>query len=228
MIRSAAPGRTDSYPLNSSTAGREPLLLIDAEIMRSPVSRPSQQLVLLHRVLEVFHRLAQRVPRFLPSVESEILCMCHRRCSNHLSGAQSSDYRSVPATHHIVQAQHPSSLLTSMVTIAHPSRMVEVVFSNSSFSIHHRDNLNTSLPKQRKKAPTSIGGGMNCARCSNMLSCSSMLIFGMDKHNIVTSPGVERASTSVERKATATEPSGPVVSFCEETRNRHPQPTLRR
>ena len=39
-------------------------------------------------------------------------------------------------------------------------------------------------------------------------SAKNMLIFGMDKHNIVKSPGVERTSTPVEHKATATEPSG--------------------
>lgn len=59
-------------------------------------------------------------------------------------------------------------------------------------------------------------------------SARNMLVFGMDKHNVVKSPGVERASTLVEREASATEPSGAVVSFCEETGNRHPQPVLNR
>lgn len=56
----------------------------------------------------------------------------------------------------------------------------------------------------------------------------NMLVFGMDEHNGVKSPGVERASTSVERKATATEPSGPVVSCCDEAGNRHLKPALNR
>ena len=59
-------------------------------------------------------------------------------------------------------------------------------------------------------------------------SAMNMLVFGMDEHNIVASPGVERASTPVERKASTTEPSGPVASFCGEAGNRHPQPALRR
>ena len=40
-------------------------------------------------------------------------------------------------------------------------------------------------------------------------SAKNMLIFGMDEHNIVKSPGVGRASTPVERKASAMESSGP-------------------
>lgn len=52
-------------------------------------------------------------------------------------------------------------------------------------------------------------------------SARNMLVFGMDEHNVIKSPGVERASTPVEHKATTTEPSGPAASFCEETRNRH-------
>ena len=59
-------------------------------------------------------------------------------------------------------------------------------------------------------------------------SAKNMLIFGMDEHNIVKSPGVERTSTPVEHKATATEPSGSVVSLCREAGSRHPQPALRR
>ena len=59
-------------------------------------------------------------------------------------------------------------------------------------------------------------------------SAKNMLVFGMDKHNIVKSPGVERASTPVEHKATATEPSGSVVSLCDEAGNCHPQPALSR
>ena len=44
----------------------------------------------------------------------------------------------------------------------------------------------------------------------------NMLVFGMDEHNGVKSPGVERASTPVEHKATATEPSRSVASLCGE------------
>ena len=59
-------------------------------------------------------------------------------------------------------------------------------------------------------------------------SAMNMLVFGMDEHNVIQSPGVERASTPVERKASTTEPSGPIVSFCGEAGNHHPQPALRR
>ena len=59
-------------------------------------------------------------------------------------------------------------------------------------------------------------------------SAMNMLVFGMDEHNVVKSSGVERTSTPVERKASTTEPSGPVASFCGEAGNRHPQPALRR
>ena len=59
-------------------------------------------------------------------------------------------------------------------------------------------------------------------------SAKNMLIFGMDKHNIVKSPGVERTSTPVEHKATVAEPSGSVVSLCGEAGSRHPQPALSR
>lgn len=59
-------------------------------------------------------------------------------------------------------------------------------------------------------------------------SAMNMLVFGMDEHNVVKSSGVERASTPVERKASTTEPSWPVASFCGEAGNRHPQPALRR
>lgn len=60
-------------------------------------------------------------------------------------------------------------------------------------------------------------------------SAKNMLVFGMDEHNVVKSPGVERISTPVEHKAsTTTEPSWPVVSLCGEAGNRHPQPALRR
>ena len=57
-------------------------------------------------------------------------------------------------------------------------------------------------------------------------SAKIMLVFGMDKQNIVKSPGVERISTPVEHKATATEPSGFVVSLCNEAGSRHLQPAL--
>ena len=59
-------------------------------------------------------------------------------------------------------------------------------------------------------------------------SAKNMLVFGMDEHNVVKSPGVEHASTPVERKASTTKPSGTVVSLCGEAGNRHPQPALRR
>ena len=59
-------------------------------------------------------------------------------------------------------------------------------------------------------------------------SAKNMLVFGMDKHNIIKSPGVERTSTPVEHKATATEPSRSVVSLCDEAGNCHPQPALSR
>ena len=59
-------------------------------------------------------------------------------------------------------------------------------------------------------------------------SAKNMLVFGMDKHNVIKSPGVERTSTPVERKATAAEPSASVVSLCNEAGSRHPQPALRR
>lgn len=59
-------------------------------------------------------------------------------------------------------------------------------------------------------------------------SARNMLVFGMDEHNVVKSSGVGRASTSVERKASTTEPSGVVASFCGEAGNHHPQPALRR
>ena len=59
-------------------------------------------------------------------------------------------------------------------------------------------------------------------------SAKNMLVFGMDKHNIIKSPGVERTSTPVEHKATAAEHSGTVVSLCNEAGSRHPQPALRR
>ena len=59
-------------------------------------------------------------------------------------------------------------------------------------------------------------------------SAKNMLVFGMDKHNIIKSPGVERISTPVEYKASVAEPSGAAVSLCEEAGSRHPQPALRR
>ena len=52
-------------------------------------------------------------------------------------------------------------------------------------------------------------------------SAKNMLVFGMDKHNVIKSPGMERISTPVEHKATVTEPSGAVVSLCNEAGNRH-------
>ena len=70
----------------------------------------------------------------------------------------------------------------------------------------------------------------SCGYCEDrdVHSARNMLVFGMDEHNVIQSPGVERASTPVERKATATEPLGAVVSFCDEAGNRHSQPALRR
>ena len=59
-------------------------------------------------------------------------------------------------------------------------------------------------------------------------SAKNMLVFGMDKQNIIKSPGAERTSTPVERKASAAEPSASVVSLCNEAGNRYPQPALRR
>ena len=59
-------------------------------------------------------------------------------------------------------------------------------------------------------------------------SAKNMLVFGVDKHNIIKSPGVEHISTPVEHKATAAEPSGAVVSLCEEAGSHHLQPALRR
>ena len=59
-------------------------------------------------------------------------------------------------------------------------------------------------------------------------SAKNMLVFGMDKHNIIKSPGVERISTPVEHKATAAEPSESVVSLCGEAGSRHPLPALSR
>ena len=57
-------------------------------------------------------------------------------------------------------------------------------------------------------------------------SAKNMLVFGMDEHNVIKSPGVERTSTPVEYKASATEPSGSVVSLCNEAGSRYPQPAL--
>lgn len=62
------------------------------------------------------------------------------------------------------------------------------------------------------------------AKDRDVHSAKNMLIFGMDEHNVVKSPGVERISTPVEHKASTTEPSWPVVSFCGEAGNHHPQP----
>ena len=59
-------------------------------------------------------------------------------------------------------------------------------------------------------------------------SAKNMLVFGMDEQNIIKSPGVERTSTPVEHKATATEPSKSVASLCKEAGSRHHQPDLRR
>ena len=55
-------------------------------------------------------------------------------------------------------------------------------------------------------------------------SAKNMLIFGMDEHNVIKSPGVERISTPVEHKASAVESSDSMSSLCKETGNRHPQP----
>ena len=52
-------------------------------------------------------------------------------------------------------------------------------------------------------------------------SAKNMLIFGMDEHNIVKSPGVERISTPVERKASFMESADSMISFCDEAGNRH-------
>ena len=51
-------------------------------------------------------------------------------------------------------------------------------------------------------------------------SAKNMLIFGMDEHNIVKSPGLERVSTPVEQKASAVEPVNSMVSLCDEAGNR--------
>ena len=59
-------------------------------------------------------------------------------------------------------------------------------------------------------------------------SAKNMLIFGMDEHNIVKSPGVERTSTLVERKASFMESADSMISFCDEAGNRHRQPMLNR
>ena len=53
-------------------------------------------------------------------------------------------------------------------------------------------------------------------------SAKNMLVFGVDEHNIVKSPGMERISTPVEHKATVAEPSGSVVSLCDEAGSCHP------
>ena len=57
-------------------------------------------------------------------------------------------------------------------------------------------------------------------------SAKNMLVFGMDNHNVIKSPGVERTSTPVERKASVAEPLGSVVSLCGEAGSRHLQPAL--
>ena len=59
-------------------------------------------------------------------------------------------------------------------------------------------------------------------------SAKNMLIFGMDEHNIVKSPGVGRTSTPVERKASFMESADSMISFCDEAGNRHRQPVLNR
>ena len=59
-------------------------------------------------------------------------------------------------------------------------------------------------------------------------SAKNMLVFGMDEHNVVKSPGVEHASTPVERKASAVGSLDSMASCCDEAGNRHPQPALRR
>lgn len=55
-------------------------------------------------------------------------------------------------------------------------------------------------------------------------SARNMLIVGMDEHNVIKSPGVERISTPVEHKASAVESSDSTASLCKEAGNRHPQP----
>ena len=59
-------------------------------------------------------------------------------------------------------------------------------------------------------------------------STKNMLILGMDEHNVIKSPGVERISTPVERKASAVESSDSMISLCDEAGNRHRQPVLNR
>ena len=68
----------------------------------------------------------------------------------------------------------------------------------------------------------------SCGYCEDrdIHSAKNMLVFGMDKHNVIKSPGVERTSTPVERKASAAEPLGSVVSLCNEAGSCHPQPAL--
>ena len=63
----------------------------------------------------------------------------------------------------------------------------------------------------------------SCGYCEDrdVHSAKNMLVFGMDKHNVIKSPGVEHTSTPVERKATAAELSGSVVSLCNEAGSRH-------
>ena len=51
-------------------------------------------------------------------------------------------------------------------------------------------------------------------------SAKNMLIFGMDEHNIIKSPGVGRTSTPVERKASAVGTMVSAVSCCDEAGNR--------
>lgn len=50
----------------------------------------------------------------------------------------------------------------------------------------------------------------------DMHSAKNMLVFGLDKRNIIKSSGVERISAPVEHKATVTEPYGAVTSLCNE------------
>ena len=52
-------------------------------------------------------------------------------------------------------------------------------------------------------------------------SAKNMLVFGMDKHNVVKPPGMERISTPVEHKASAAELTGSVVSLCYEAGSCH-------
>ena len=59
-------------------------------------------------------------------------------------------------------------------------------------------------------------------------SAKNMLIFGMDESNIVKSPGMERTSTPVERKASFMESANSMISFCDEAGNHHRQPVLNR